>query len=77
MRPFGMPEVFLLVGGEDGAGVGDEVGDVEKVVAVLFDDGAGDDVDVELGSEGAVGVQIFLVLSAERGEAWIIRDPVC
>ena len=70
-----MPEVFLLVLSEDGAIVGDEGCYVQEGRAVLFDDGAGDDADVELGGEDAVGVEVGLVLGAKGGEFWVIREP--
>ena len=55
MWAFRVPEVLLLVGGEDGSVAGDEVRDVVQVVGVFLDDCAGHDADVELFGEGLVG----------------------
>lgn len=51
MRAFRVPEVFLLVGGQDCAIVGDEVGYVKEIGVFFFDDGAGDDADIEFFGE--------------------------
>jgi hypothetical protein len=75
VRPFRVPEVFLLVLPEDGAIVGDEGCYVQEGRAVLFDDGAGDDADVELGGKDAVGVEVCLVLGAKGGEFGVIGEP--
>lgn len=75
MRSFRVPEVFLLVATEDCTGAGDEVGDVEEGRAVFLDDGSGDDVDVKLGGEGAVGGEVFGGLGAEVGEGGGVGDP--
>ena len=76
MRAFWVPEVLLLVGAEDLALVGDEIRDVQEFGASLFDDGAGDEADVAFFGEGAVRVDIFLVLGAEDGELGVIGEPV-
>jgi hypothetical protein len=60
--PFGMPEVFLGVLGEDGAVVGDESCHVQEGGAVLFDDGSRDDADIKFSSERAIGIEVGLVL---------------
>lgn len=76
MRAFGVPEVFLLVRGQDDAIVGDEVGDVEEAsILALLEDGAWDDADIELPGKGAVRVEIFLGLGARGAEGGIRGDP--
>lgn len=68
---FWVPEVFLLVAVEDGAGGGDEVGGVGEVVVAFFDDGAGDDVDVE--SMGCVSGRCGV--DWEKG-GWMVCDTL-
>ncbi len=64
MRAFRVPEVLLLVGGENGAVIGDEVCDVLKVVGMFFYDGARDDADIEFFGERLIGFEVGLGLCA-------------
>jgi len=76
MRPFGVPQVFLLVPAQDAAVAGDEVGDVVQLGAMALDDGARHDADGELLGEALVGGEIALRIRARLEEAWLRRQPV-
>ncbi len=43
---------------------------------MLLDDGAGHDADVQLSGKRAVGVEVLLVLGAERDEFGVVGEPV-
>lgn len=71
MGSFGVPEVLFGVGGEDFAGARYEVRDIVEFIRVFFEEGAGDDADVEFFCKGAVGVQVLLVFCAEGNKVGI------
>ena len=75
------PKIFLHVFASDGAGVGDEVGDVEEAFGggagvVEFDDGAGDEVDVTFDGEVDVFGEVCAPLAAGGFEGGVLWDPV-
>jgi len=80
MRPFGVPEVFLLVAAENAAVVGNEVCDVVEFGAVCFDDGARHDADAEFFRERLVGGKIRLReragLEEQRGRGKPVGEMV-
>lgn len=77
MIPFGMPEVLLLVVAQNGAAVGDEVGDVDQFTVVCrLHNRTRDEADIELFGQRTICVTIFSVRGTYFKEFGILRNPV-
>jgi hypothetical protein len=86
MRAFRVPQVLLVVGPEDLASVGDKCWDIEEDrgrrvrggrVGWGCDNGAGDDIYLELGCESVVFGEERLDVRGGGvfGEGGVVRDP--